>query len=469
MMAATLAQRHDRDRQCRARAGDRRSLPLPDRDGREDRRPGHRRNHGGRREAASWCRTPGDAGPHRGRHLCHCRSHGRRRCRAGGRHGADTIAALLELLEQSGRGRHTTPSGLASVACEWRAARMRPTSTTAPFPGFPTDLQAQFMALMAVADGTSVIREKIFENRFMHVPELARMGADIRVDGDTATVRGVEKLKGAPVMATDLRASRQPGAGRAGGGRRNHRQPRLSSGPRFRPAGGKAPPGGRRYRADSRMSGLHQAVEVARRRRRSRDHVGAAAGCRAAGSGISSGCPRERRFAAAAEPLPLGEPEGNGTRVRAGLHFDGVLKVQSQQCQAGRARRRRVAAGDDTSRPTGGDDPGGVIELVLAGGGAFRLTVECIDAELADMTRPWAARAKRPTIDGEGLMARRLNATDATFAADFETLLFAKRDVEEDVAAGVQAHHRRCARAGRCGAGRTHQQVRPRQSSPKRR
>ena len=79
--------------------------------------------------------------------------------------------------------------------------------TTAPFPGFPTDLQAQFMALMTVADGTSLIRETIFENRFMHVPELARMGADIRVDGDIAIVRGVERLKGAPVMATDLRAS----------------------------------------------------------------------------------------------------------------------------------------------------------------------------------------------------------------------------------------------------------------------
>ena len=79
--------------------------------------------------------------------------------------------------------------------------------TTEPYPGFPTDLQAQIMALMTVADGASVIRETIFENRFMHVPELARMGAQVRIDGDTATVRGVEKLKGAPVMATDLRAS----------------------------------------------------------------------------------------------------------------------------------------------------------------------------------------------------------------------------------------------------------------------
>jgi UDP-N-acetylglucosamine 1-carboxyvinyltransferase len=79
--------------------------------------------------------------------------------------------------------------------------------TTAPFPGFPTDLQAQFMAVMASAHGASEIRETIFENRFMHVQELARLGADIRLDGQRATVSGVERLRGAEVMATDLRAS----------------------------------------------------------------------------------------------------------------------------------------------------------------------------------------------------------------------------------------------------------------------
>lgn len=78
---------------------------------------------------------------------------------------------------------------------------------TAPFPGFPTDLQAQFMALMALADGASIIRETIFENRFMHVPELTRLGAQIKVHGNEAVVRGPARLKGAPVMATDLRAS----------------------------------------------------------------------------------------------------------------------------------------------------------------------------------------------------------------------------------------------------------------------
>ncbi|WP_170381907.1 UDP-N-acetylglucosamine 1-carboxyvinyltransferase [Ruegeria atlantica] len=78
---------------------------------------------------------------------------------------------------------------------------------TEPFPGFPTDLQAQMMALMCTAEGTAVLEERIFENRFMHAPELVRMGANIEVHGGTATVTGVERLKGAPVMATDLRAS----------------------------------------------------------------------------------------------------------------------------------------------------------------------------------------------------------------------------------------------------------------------
>jgi UDP-N-acetylglucosamine 1-carboxyvinyltransferase len=79
--------------------------------------------------------------------------------------------------------------------------------TTRPYPGFATDMQAQMMALMAIGDGTSVITETVFENRFMHVNELLRMGADIRLVGNAAFVQGVPRLSGAPVMATDLRAS----------------------------------------------------------------------------------------------------------------------------------------------------------------------------------------------------------------------------------------------------------------------
>jgi len=79
--------------------------------------------------------------------------------------------------------------------------------STAPYPGFATDMQAQFMAMLTIADGASLLTETIFENRFMHVPELARMGADVTVRGRSAVVRGVPKLNGAQVMATDLRAS----------------------------------------------------------------------------------------------------------------------------------------------------------------------------------------------------------------------------------------------------------------------
>jgi len=88
------------------------------------------------------------------------------------------------------------------------ASRVRSTDVkTLPYPGFPTDMQAQVMALMTVANGLSAVTETIFENRFMHVSELNRMGADIRVQGPTAIVTGVPQLSGAPVMATDLRAS----------------------------------------------------------------------------------------------------------------------------------------------------------------------------------------------------------------------------------------------------------------------
>jgi UDP-N-acetylglucosamine 1-carboxyvinyltransferase len=118
---------------------------------------------------------------------------------------ADSNAALYHLLRNVGTEVIESNRGIAI-----HRNGSRPICTdvvTDVFPAFPTDLQAQFMALMAVADGTSHIKETVFENRFMHVPELTRMGANIKVDGDTATVTGVERLKGAQVMATDLRAS----------------------------------------------------------------------------------------------------------------------------------------------------------------------------------------------------------------------------------------------------------------------
>jgi UDP-N-acetylglucosamine 1-carboxyvinyltransferase len=118
---------------------------------------------------------------------------------------AEHLKAALDVLEQTGATIDVTPEGLR---VRRNGGPIRPVDvSTAPFPGFPTDLQAQFMALMTRAEGVSRITETIFENRFMHVQELARFGAHIRLEGDSAIVEGVKKLQGAPVMATDLRAS----------------------------------------------------------------------------------------------------------------------------------------------------------------------------------------------------------------------------------------------------------------------
>ncbi len=119
--------------------------------------------------------------------------------------GPDLLQEALHVIAQAG----------AEITSDNRGVRVRRNGagisavdvSTAPFPGFPTDLQAQFMALMTRAKGSSRITETIFENRFMHVQELARLGARIRLEGDTAIVEGVTRLRGAPVMATDLRAS----------------------------------------------------------------------------------------------------------------------------------------------------------------------------------------------------------------------------------------------------------------------
>ena len=121
----------------------------------------------------------------------------------GGR--LDLVGAFAEKLDAAGVSVTETDRGLKVARKNGRVQAVD--VTTEPFPGFPTDLQAQMMALLCTADGVSVLEEKIFENRFMHAPELIRMGARIEVHGGTATVTGVERMKGAPVMATDLRAS----------------------------------------------------------------------------------------------------------------------------------------------------------------------------------------------------------------------------------------------------------------------
>ncbi|MCL4138978.1 UNVERIFIED_CONTAM: hypothetical protein GTU68_052751 [Idotea baltica] len=120
----------------------------------------------------------------------------------GGR--LEHLGATCRLLESAGLSIIPSDRGLIARP----AGRLKSVDlTTEPFPGFPTDLQAQFMAMMCLADGVSVVRDRIFEARFMHLPELQRLGADIRQEGAMAIVRGVPELRGAEVMATDLRAS----------------------------------------------------------------------------------------------------------------------------------------------------------------------------------------------------------------------------------------------------------------------
>jgi UDP-N-acetylglucosamine 1-carboxyvinyltransferase len=116
-----------------------------------------------------------------------------------------TLEAVLQKLEQAGA---EISSGSDWIELDMGGRRLRAVDvTTAPYPGFPTDMQAQFTALNAIADGTGIVRETVFENRFMHVLELQRLGADIRLEGNAVVIRGQPRLAGAPLMATDLRAS----------------------------------------------------------------------------------------------------------------------------------------------------------------------------------------------------------------------------------------------------------------------
>jgi UDP-N-acetylglucosamine 1-carboxyvinyltransferase len=118
---------------------------------------------------------------------------------------ADILDVVLHKLEEAGAHINT---GEDFIELQMRGKRPKAVSlTTAPYPAFPTDMQAQFAAMNCIAEGVGVIRETIFENRFMHMNELMRLGSDIQIEGNTAIIRGVERLTGAPIMATDLRAS----------------------------------------------------------------------------------------------------------------------------------------------------------------------------------------------------------------------------------------------------------------------
>ncbi len=234
MMAAALAEGRTLHRERGARARGRRAGAGAQQDGRAHRRRRQRRHHHRRRRRAA-ARSTTPSSPTASRPApAGGRGHHRRR-RAGARAPCpSTSRRVIEKLRETGcHGRRLKATAFAW----WAPSASRPVDLkTQAHPGFPTDMQAQLMALLASADGTSVIAETIFENRFMHVAELRRMGADITVDGHTAVVRGAERLSGAPVMATDLRASASLVlAGLAAEGSDEDR-PRLPPGPGLRAA-----------------------------------------------------------------------------------------------------------------------------------------------------------------------------------------------------------------------------------------
>ena len=144
---------------------------------------------------------------------------------------ADHLRAVIDKLNEAGVSVERSGANLIAR----RNGELKPADiTTLPYSGFPTDVQAQMMALLALAPGISIITERIFESRFMHVSELARLGADIEIEGPSAIVKGGRPLSGAPVMASDLRASAALVIAGHGGEGRDAGEPHLPSGPRLR-------------------------------------------------------------------------------------------------------------------------------------------------------------------------------------------------------------------------------------------
>ena len=204
MMAATLAEGETVIENAAREPGGRRPRRLPDARWARRSRRRHRHDRHRRRRTLQRRQLRRAAGSDRDRHLPgRRRDHRRARARQG--HAPDHLDAVLAKLREAGaKGRNGD---------NWIELDMRGPSAaavdirTAPYPAFPTDMQAQFAALNTVAEGVGTVTETIFENRFMHMLEMRRLGADIRIEGNTAIIRGVPKLTAAPVMATDLRAS----------------------------------------------------------------------------------------------------------------------------------------------------------------------------------------------------------------------------------------------------------------------
>ena len=319
----------------------------------------------------------------------------------------DFIESLLAKIEQAGAEVIRANDGLT---IRRNGARLEAVDIeTDPYPGLATDVQAQFMALMTTAKGESVIRETIFENRFMHVPELTRLGADITVHGGEARVRGChDRLDGAQVMGHRPARLGQPGHRRPGCARRDGGQPRLSPGSRLRASRGKAqrlrgrgPPPTRR-RAGRGLSGSWPVTARApcgcwpRTRKIHAGHLGRPAGRRGQDPATSPMRRQPRQLTVALNRYRWEAGQRTAERVRAALQLGGVLSVKARKLRR-EAHEAVIELLAIEFEP--GEAPGGVVAFHFAGGGDLRCEVECIDAVLADVSTPWPAR-RAPAHEG---------------------------------------------------------------------
>ena len=309
----------------------------------------------------------------------------------------ELLQSALDVLTAAGADITVNNDGIRVAR---NGAGIRPvTVSTAPFPGFPTDLQAQLMALMACAGGSSQITETIFENRFMHVQELARFGARISLDGETATIDGTARLRGAPVMATDLRASVSLViAGPCGRGR-NHGQPDLSSGPRLRAARGKALGLRRIDPAHQRLTRIQMvpfqgfpcgmpAPEQLKLIALDADDLAVISAhvqdARVQASDIVWR-QDEKRLVVGMNRLDWEQTLSGGTAPRrsiAALRFDRVLACKSRNIDLEAPEAMLELVGIEFHP---GEAPGGSAILLFSHGGALRLDVECLECELTDL------------------------------------------------------------------------------------
>ena len=238
MMAATLADGETVLENAAREAGGRGSGQFSERHGREDQRCGHGPDRHRRRGAVARHRLRSASRSHRERHVSGGRRH-HRRPHPHQKHPPGTFGCGHRQAA-GGRRQHRLRARTGSRSTCAGAGRPRSTSAPRLIRRFPTDMQAQFAALNTVANGVGTIIETIFENRFMHMLEMRRMGAEIRLEGNTAIIRGVERLTAAPVMATDLRASASLVLAALGGGWADRNRTHLPHRPGLRGNRGKA-------------------------------------------------------------------------------------------------------------------------------------------------------------------------------------------------------------------------------------